>query len=158
LLNRNVDQPYKYNATWVIDDWSKIGLHVTQRVVPTGPWFQAFREGNYQVGVVGNCQSIVNPLLDVQRYLPPNVYAGNYSRSEDRQSIGIYDKMLRETDATKQRQLMRAFEKHAIGDEVHELFLLWWYRTVPYRSYVMGWKIGPSHYLNQDLATIWLNK
>jgi peptide/nickel transport system substrate-binding protein len=53
---------------------------------------------------------------------------------------------------------MRSFEKHAIGDEVHELFLLWWYRIVPYRSYVMGWKIGPSHYLNQDLATIWLNK
>src|SRR5438067_8349685 len=37
LLNRNVDQPYKYNGTWVIDEWSKIGLHATQRVVPTGP-------------------------------------------------------------------------------------------------------------------------
>src|SRR5262249_14652919 len=47
LLNRNVDQPYKYNANWVIDDWAKIGLHATQRVLPTGPWFQAFREGNF---------------------------------------------------------------------------------------------------------------
>src|SRR5947207_8466841 len=37
LLNRNIDQPYKYNATWVIDEWSKIGVHVTQRVVPSGP-------------------------------------------------------------------------------------------------------------------------
>ena len=37
LLNRNVDQPLKYVATWLIDEWSKIGLHVTQRVVPTGP-------------------------------------------------------------------------------------------------------------------------
>src|ERR1700730_14682591 len=35
LLNRNVDQPFKYVATWLIDEWSKIGLHVTQRVVPT---------------------------------------------------------------------------------------------------------------------------
>ena len=25
LLNRNVDQPYKYNGTWVLDEWSKIG-------------------------------------------------------------------------------------------------------------------------------------
>ena len=24
LLNRNVDQPYKFNATWVIDEWSKL--------------------------------------------------------------------------------------------------------------------------------------
>ena len=29
---------------------------------------------------------------------------------------------------------------------------LWWYRIVPYRSYVKGWKISPRHYLNQDLA------
>ena len=37
LLNRNVDQPFKYVATWLIDEWSKIGLHVTQRMVPDGP-------------------------------------------------------------------------------------------------------------------------
>jgi hypothetical protein len=32
LLNRNVDQHLKYVATWLIDERSKIGLHVTQRV------------------------------------------------------------------------------------------------------------------------------
>ena len=26
------------------------------------------------------------------------------------------------------------------------------------RSYVKGRKIGPSHYVNQDLATVWLDK
>ena len=158
LLNRNVDQPYKYNANWVIDNWSRIGLHVTQRVLPTGPWFEAFRQGNFDVGIIGNCQSVVNPLLDVQRYLPPSVYAGNYGQFEDQQAVDIYDKMLRETDAAKQRALMRKFETHVLDDQAHELFLLWWYRIVPYRSYVEGWKISPSHYLNQDLATIWLNK
>jgi peptide/nickel transport system substrate-binding protein len=38
LLNRNVDQPYKFNGTWVIDEWSKIGVKVNQRVLPTGPF------------------------------------------------------------------------------------------------------------------------
>ena len=52
LLNRNVDQPFKYVATWLIDEWSKIGLHVTQRVVPTGPRFDTMRSGN-QVGYDG---------------------------------------------------------------------------------------------------------
>ena len=39
LLNRNVDQPLEYVATWLIDQWSKIGLHVTQRGArrPPGP-------------------------------------------------------------------------------------------------------------------------
>ena len=53
---------------------------------------------------------------------------------------------------------MRDFEKNVLDTQAHEIFLLWWYRTVPYRSYVKGWKISPSHYLNQDLATIWLDK
>src|SRR6201998_4526643 len=30
LLNRNVDQPYKYVGTWLVDQWSTIGLKVTQ--------------------------------------------------------------------------------------------------------------------------------
>ena len=156
LLNRNIDQPYKYNGTWVIDEWSKIGLHVTQRVVPTGPWFEAMRQGNFDAVLAGNCQSVVNPLLDVQRYLPD--YAANYGQFEDGQEVALYDKMLREPDFTKQRVLMRDFEKHVLDKEAHEIFLLWWYRTVPYRSYVKGWKVSPSHYLNQDLATIWLDK
>ena len=156
LLNRNIDQPYKYNATWVIDEWSKIGLHATQRVVPTGPWFDAMRSGNFDVVLAGNCQDIVNPLIDVQRYLPN--YAANYGQFEDQPELALYDKMLHETDLTKQRGLMREFEKHVLDTQAHEIFLLWWYRIVPYRSYVKGWQISPSHYLNQDLATIWLDK
>jgi peptide/nickel transport system substrate-binding protein len=35
--------------------------------------------------------------------------------------------------------------------------MAWWYRIVPYRSCVKGWKISTSHYINQDLATIWLH-
>ena len=156
LLNRNIDQPYKYNATWVIDEWSKIGLHVTQRVVPTGPWFEAMRSGNFDAVLAGNCQDVVNPLLDVQRYL--SNYAANYGQFDDQQELALYDKMLHETDATKQRSLMRDFEKYVLDTQAHEIFLLWWYRIVPYHEYVKGWKISPSHYLNQDLATIWLDK
>src|SRR5207248_5270429 len=136
LLNRNVDQPFKYVATWLIDEWSKIGLQVKQRVLPTGPWFEALRNGAFDVGVTGNCQSVVNPLLDVQRYLPGSIYAANYANFEDPQEVELYNKMLRETDFTKQRLLMREFEKHALDTEAHDIFLLWWYRMVPYQSYV----------------------
>jgi peptide/nickel transport system substrate-binding protein len=158
LLNRNVDQPYKYNGTWVIDQWSKIGLHVTQKVVPTGPWFDAMRREDFAVTLEGNCQNVVNPLADVGKYLPRSVYTENYGNYDDPDEIAIYDRMLRETDFAKQRALMRAFEKRVLDEKAHAMFLLWWRRIVPYRSYVQGWKISPSHYLNQDLATVWLDK
>jgi peptide/nickel transport system substrate-binding protein len=156
LLNRNVDQPYKFNGTWLVDQWSKIGVHVTQRVVPGGPWFQAFRTGNFSVGLIGNCHGIVNPLMDVQTYLPSSVNKANYGYYDDQNEIDIYDKMLREPDLAKQRALMYQFVTDVMDTQAHMAFLLWWNRIVPYQSYVQGWKISPSHYLNQDLSTIWL--
>jgi peptide/nickel transport system substrate-binding protein len=158
LLNRNVDQPYKFNGLWVIDEWSKIGLKVTQRVLQTGPFSEAVRNGDFETVVDGDCQNIVNPLLDGTKYLPGSVSSSNYGQYEDPESIAIYNRMLRETDLPRQRELMRQFEKRVLDTEAHEIFLLWRYRIVPYRSYVKGWKIGPSHYVNQDLATIWLDK
>ena len=158
LLNRNVDQPYKFNALWVIDEWSKIGVKVTQRVVPTGPFGEAMRRGEFETVLDGDCQNIVNPLLDGTKYLPRSVSPSNFGYYEDPAEVALYDRMLRETDFARQRDLMRQFEKLVLDTEAHEIFLLWRYRIVPYRSYVKGWKVSPSHYVNQDLATIWLDK
>jgi len=158
LLNRNVDQPYKFVGTWIIDEWSKIGLHVTQRVVPTGPWFEAMRGGKFDVVVEASCNSVVNPLLDVQKYLPHTVFSENYGNYEDPAEIDLYQRMLHETDFARQRSLMRDFEKRVLDTEAHEMVMTYWYRIVPLRSYVKGWKVGPSHYLNQDLGTVWLDQ
>jgi len=158
LLNRNVDQPYKYVATWLIDQWSKIGLHVTQRVEPSGPWFEAMRSGDFDVVLEAPGHGLVNPLLDVQKFLPETIDAENYAHYQDDAAVSLYQQMLHETDPVKQRILMRRLEKYLLDDQAHEIFLLWWYRIVPYRSYVKGWKIAPTHFINQDLARIWLDK
>ena len=31
-------------------------------------------------------------------------------------------------------------------------------RIVPHRSYVKGWKTSPSHFINQDLSMVWLDR
>jgi peptide/nickel transport system substrate-binding protein len=158
LLNRDVDQPYKYIGAFVVDEWSKIGIKVTQKVLPTGPWIESMRTGGFDVTMEANCQSIVNPVLDVTKYLPQKIFVENYGGYDDDLEIALYEKMLHEPDALKQRALMRDLEKYVIDTQAHELPLTFWYRIVPYRSYVKGWKIGPSHYINQDLATVWLDK
>ena len=158
LLNRNVDQPFKYVATWLIDEWDKIGLHVRQRVVPTGPWFEAMRSGDFDVVLEAPGHGMVNPLLDVQKALPATVDSENYGNYDDPQEVDLYDRMLRETDPERQRELMRQFEKYVLDDQAHMIWVLWWHRIVPYRSYVEGFKISPTHFINQDLATIWLDK
>jgi peptide/nickel transport system substrate-binding protein len=158
MLNRDVDQPYKYVGTFVVDEWSKIGLKVAQKMMPTGPWIESMRTGNFDVTMEANCQSVVNPVLDVGKYLPYSVYTDNFGGYQDAKEIEIYDRMLHEPDPAKQRVLMREFETYVLDTQVHEIPMMFWYRIVPYRSYVKGWKISPSHFLNQDLATIWLDK
>jgi peptide/nickel transport system substrate-binding protein len=158
LLNRDLDQPFKYLGTWLVDQWSKVGLNATQRVLPVGPWFEAMRSGNFEVTLDGNCQSVINPVLDVQKYLPRSVYSDNFGNFDDQREVDLYQTMLRETDPVKQRAVMREFEKYVLDDQAHELFMLWQHRIVPHRSYVKGWKVSPSFYVNQDLATIWLDR
>jgi peptide/nickel transport system substrate-binding protein len=157
LMNRNVDQPYKYLGTWLIDQWSKIGLNVTQQVVPTGPWFETLRSGNFAVSTGGSCHGIVNPVIDVETWLPRSVNEANYGYYEDPKELDIYEKMLHETDLAKQQILMYQFNKDVLDEQAHYIQTFWWNRLVPLRSYVHGWKIGPSHYSNQDLGTIWLS-
>ena len=158
LLNRDVDQPYKYVGIWIVDEWSKIGVKVTQKVLPSGPWVAAERAGDFSVVLQANCHSAVNPLLDVQPYLSSSVIKQNYGNYEDPREQELYEKALHETDPATQKQVMFQFAKHVMDTEAHKLMILWWYRVVPYRSYVKGWKISPSHYINQDLANIWLDK
>jgi peptide/nickel transport system substrate-binding protein len=156
LLNRDVDQPYKYVGIWLVDQWSKIGVKVTQKVVPTGPWFQSMRSGQFSVVHYPICRSVVNPVLDVQPYLP--ISDENYGDYKDDKEMELYNKLLHETDPQKQHALMTEFEKYVMDDQAHALKVVWWNRIVPYRSYLHGWKISPSHFVNQDLSTIWLAK
>jgi peptide/nickel transport system substrate-binding protein len=158
LMNRNVDQPYKYVAAFVMDEWSKIGLKVTQKVIPTGPFYEGLRNGNFDVTVDFNCQGVVNPPLDTAKYLPRTVYPENYGNYEDDKEIELYNKMLHEADPAKQRVAMREYEKYVLETQAHAIMTPWWYRILPLHSYMKGWKISPSHYINMDFAQVWLDK
>ena len=78
------------------------------------------RTGNFDVTMEANCQSVVNPLLDVGKYLPHTVFTENYGNYEDQPEIDLYEKMLHEPDPAKQRALMREFEKYVLDTQAHE--------------------------------------
>jgi len=155
--NRGVDQPYKVVGTWLIDQWAKIGLKVTQRVQPSPQFYATLRKKkDFDVSMGFNCQSVINPIADVTKFL--GSAGNNYGSYEDVELEQIYDKLLRSGDEAEQRVLMRQYEKRALHDQAHMGVTLWWYKINPHRSYVKGWKIAPSHYLNQQLDNVWLDK
>ena len=84
--------------------------------------------------------------------------AANYGRYTDRTLDDLYDKQARENDPEKRKQLVWQFERRALDEQAYAALTPWWQRIVPHSSKMKGWKIGPSHYINQDLSDIWLSK
>ena len=157
--NRGVDQPYKIVGTWLIDQWRQVGIEAEQWVQPTGPFYATLRKKkDFDVSMDFNCQSVVNPLLDISKFISDDIAGNNYGGYQDRELDKLFDQMNRSGDPAEQRRLMRIFEKRALDEQANTLVTVWWYRIIPHRSYVKGWKISPSHYLNQDLGNVWLTE
>jgi peptide/nickel transport system substrate-binding protein len=84
--------------------------------------------------------------------------AGNdYTNHQDQKTTDLYLAMLNEPDPEKQYDRMREYEGRVLKDQAHFIPGFWWYRIVPHRTYLKGWKIGPSHYLNQQLQNVWID-
>ncbi len=159
LNNRGVDQPYKIVGTWLIDQWKQVGLQVDQRVQPTGPFYATLRKKkDFDVSLDFNCQAVVNPLLDVSKFISNDVSGNQYGNYKDRELDKMFTAMNKAPTEKEQRAIMRKFEKRALDEKANAFITLWWYRIIPHRSYVRGWYITPSHYLNQQLDNVWLDK
>lgn len=157
LHNRGVDQPYKVVGTWLIGQWRQIGLNVKQRVQPSPPFYATLRKKkDFDVSIDFNCQSIINPIADISKFL--GSAGNNYGGYKDQELEDMYNTLLQTGDEAKQREIIRVFEDRALSEMAHEAITLWWYKINPHRSYVKGWKIAPSHYLNQHLDQVWLDK
>ena len=155
---RDIDQPYKIVASWVAKQWEVIGLKPEQVILPTKSYWQALRDpdSGYQVSIDFITGAVANPLLEIAKFISSDRSGINFANYTDRTLDDLFDKMNRTLDVAEQRRLMRQFEKRALDEQAHMAINLWWYRIVPHRSVVRGWKISPSHYLNQDLAMVWL--
>ena len=158
LHNRTVDMPYRILGTWLIGEWKKIGVNVTQAGVATSEWYAKHRAGTHDLGIDANCQSVINPVADVGKYTSRSGNPANYSHYEDPVLDEMHERLLRSGDPAEQAEIMRVFEKRVLNDEVRYGMTLWWNKINPHRSYVKGWKIAPSHYLNQHLDQVWIDK
>jgi peptide/nickel transport system substrate-binding protein len=103
-----------------------------------------------------HCSYIVEPDLALFKFQSAERSPVNYSRYTDRILDDLYEKQSRATDREERRRLIREFEKRLLDEEVHYIYTLQWHRIVPHSARVRGWTITPSHFLNNQLDTVWL--
>lgn len=156
--NRGTPMPYEPLAVWLIDQWRQIGVNVKQEVIEPAAYYTPLRSGDFQVAMDFQCGYIVEPDLDMYKFLSVDRNHANYGRYTDRVLDDLYDKQSRSTNDEERKKYIRAFEKRLLDEEAHYLLTLQWHRIIPHSSKVKGWTVTPSHYLNNTLDTVWLTE
>jgi peptide/nickel transport system substrate-binding protein len=152
--NRGIPMPYEPIAIWLIDQWRQIGLNVKQEVVEASAYHPMLKRADFDAAMDFACGFIVEPDLDLYRFVSTS--DANYGRHKDKVIDELFLKQSRAVDPEERRRYLREFEKRLIDDEVHVFYTLQWHRIIPHNSKVKGWTITPSHYLNNQLDTVWL--
>jgi peptide/nickel transport system substrate-binding protein len=156
LLNRNVPMPYEPTGVFLIDQWRRIGIEVTQQVEESAQYLTSLRQGNYDVAVDFSAEFMDEPDIQLAKYLSTDRSPLNYGRHQDKSLDELYDRQSRETNPDARKQLVAQFERKVMDEQAYAFPVLWWYRIIPHSSKIQGWKISPTHYINQDLSTVWL--
>jgi peptide/nickel transport system substrate-binding protein len=121
-----------------------------------GPYFNDLRQGNFDAGVDFDCEFMDEPDLYLLKYLSSEKSPVNYARYKDVTLDELYERQSRMLDLKDRLPILRQMEKRVLAEQAYQFPLLWWQRIVPHSSRLKGWKIGPSHYVNQDLRDVWL--
>src|SRR2546426_8279225 len=109
------------------------------------------------------CGYMVEPDMDLYKFQsgptsadPRGISDANYTRYKDSVLDELYVKQGRAIDLEERKKYVREFEKRLLDEEAHTMYTLQWHRIIPHNSRVKGWTVTPSHYLNNQLDTLWL--
>lgn len=154
--SRAVQMPQEPIGVWLVDQWRQIGLNVQLEMVEPAMWLPAVQRGAFEVASDAQCGYIVEPDLALFKFQSTDKSASNNGRYVDRVLDDLYVKQSRATDAKERRGYIRDFERRLLDEEAHYIPTLQWHRIIVHNARMKGWTITPSHYLNNQLDTVWL--
>ena len=155
LINRNLPDPYVPLGVFLIDQWRQIGVTVEHQLADARPWQQAMITGEFEAMIEFSNALVDDPELEFLKYISRDRSQLNIARYIDRDLDGIFDKIVATSDTTERRKLTRAFETR-LYDQSYMMPVLWMQRLTLMSSRLQGWRITPSHLINQDLTDVWL--
>src|SRR3989449_708684 len=154
--NRGIPQPYEPLGIWLIDQWRQIGLNVRQEIIEASAYHPMLQRGDYDVAMDFQCSFVVEPDMDIDKFQSMGISDRNFGRYKDPVLDDLFVKQARALDPEERKRHLRAFEKRLLDEEVHYFYTLQNHRIIPHSARVRGWTITPSHFLNQQLDTVWL--
>lgn len=157
LVTRTVPDPFSPVAVYLIDQWRQIGVAAENTPLDVAQQKAAYLAGNFEVGLDANCYDIDEPNSELLLYVSYDKSPVNSSRYIDRTLDDLFDQQKRAKTEGERTRLIRAFEAR-VFEQGWTAPVMWWQRIVAHDKALKGWKLLPSHYLNQDLTDVWLAK
>ena len=156
LKNRDIPRPYEPTGVFLIDQWRRVGLNVTQQIVESSTYLSDLRVGNFDVALDFISDYVDEPDAQLSKFLSADRNPANNSRYTDRELDRLYDQQSRESNPDKRNQLVWQIEERVINEMGWAFPVIWWQRIIPHSSALRGWELLPSHFLNHDLEDVWL--
>ena len=156
LVNRNNPQPFTPAGIYLIDQWRKIGVQTEHLQLDVAQQKAAILGGQYQAAIDAFCADSDDPKPLLLQYLSKERSTRNMTRNSNPALDALYDKLKASTGA-EQKALLAEMQRKIIM-ESYSVPILWYSRLVAHSTAMKGWKVLPTHFANQDLASVWLDQ
>ena len=157
LTNRDIPMPYAPAADYLIAAWRAIGVEASEVKLKSADWQKSLEQHNFAVAIDFAGDYFDDPTLQLAKYVSTDLSPSDFSNATDRFLDSLYVGQAVTTDLRKRTKIVREFERHAMT-EANAVPFLWWNRIVVTSAQVKGWHMTPSHYLEQDLTEVWLDR
>jgi peptide/nickel transport system substrate-binding protein len=157
LTNRTLASPYFAAAEFLADQWKQVGVTLSEERLDNKHWQAAMEEGNFDVSFDFVGDYFDDPTLQLTKFVSTDLSPVNYANSQDRFLDALYVGQAISTDMRQRTKIVRDFERHALT-EAYAVPLLWWNRIVVTSAQVKGWSMTPTHFIEQDLTDVWLDR
>ena len=147
--------PYIPLGVFLLDQWRQIGVTAEHAPVDAKPWQQAIFSGEFEAILEFSNALVDDPELELTKYISRDRSQLNIARYIDRELDGIFDRIVATSGVTERLKLTRAFETR-LYEQSYMMPVLWTQRITLQSSRLHGWRITPSHLINQDLVDVWL--
>jgi peptide/nickel transport system substrate-binding protein len=156
LTNRTIANLFTGGGVYVIDQWRQIGVETEHIQANDVLYNNALNEGTFDVALSFQGDSVDEPTYQLTRYLSVDL-SSNQGKYIDRELDRLFELQKDATDPEERYKLLRQVEMRMLT-EAYNVPLLWWQRIIVNNKKIQGWYMTPSHYLWQDLSTVWLDQ
>jgi peptide/nickel transport system substrate-binding protein len=157
LVNRSTSQPFTPAGIYVIDQWRRIGVTVEHQQLDVSLQKKAIAAGDYDGAIEAFCADSDDPKPLLLQHLSKSRSPRNMTHNENAALDALFDKFKAAREPAQQKAILADMQRNIIG-EGYDVPLLWYSRIVAHSSAMKGWKVTPSHFANQNLAGIWLDR